>query len=180
MLSVADQRRRRRCRNRRRCDIRHCSCELQLVKRLAREAKYHRRIRRTIARKLLYRRPHGTRARGRIRFIPKNANYEFLRCISNVVGVPVVFSFFSFLSSSFPHFFSLSNGGGSLPSEESRNIAAAYGIGIPRLWVGIHKIFVRRLTTTRAHRCFPCVKYTQIVALTKLLQSSFFNAPVGV
>lgn len=96
MLSVADQRRRRRCRNRRRCDIRHCSCELQLVKSPAREAEYHRRIRRTIARKLLYRRLHGTRARTRI--VPKNANYEFLRCISYVVGVPVVFLFFSLFS----------------------------------------------------------------------------------
>jgi len=94
MLSVADQRRRRRCRNRRRCDIRHCSCELQLVKSLAREAEYHRRIRRTIARKLLYRQPHGTRARGRAWFVPKNVNYEFLRCISNVVGVSVIFLFF--------------------------------------------------------------------------------------
>lgn len=61
MLSMADQRRRRRCRNRRRCDIRHCSCEL--VKSLACKAEYHRRIRRTIARKLLYQRPHGIRAR---------------------------------------------------------------------------------------------------------------------
>lgn len=26
------------------------------------------------------------------------------------------------------------------------------GVGIPRLWVGIHKIFVRRLTTTRVFR----------------------------
>jgi len=65
------------------------------------------------------------------------------------------FLFLSFLSSFFLTF-SLSNGGGSLPSEESRNITAAYGVGIPRLWVGIHKIFVRCLTTMRVHRCFSC------------------------
>lgn len=158
MLSVADQRRRRRCRNRRRCDIRHCICELQLVKSLAREAEYHRRIRRTIARKLLYRQqPHGTRARGRgrgrARLVPKNANYEFLRCISNVVGVPVVFlSFFSLFS---PLFFSLFFSRTEKARCRAKKVGTSprpTGVGIPRLWVGIHKIFVRRLTTTRVFR----------------------------
>lgn len=156
MLSVADQRRRRRCRNRRRCDIRHCSCELQLVKSPAREAEYHRQIRRTIARKLLYRRLHGTRARAHADRTEKRKlripEVHQLRSRS-----PGRFSFlFSLFSRLFFLTFSLSNGGGSLPGEESRNIAAAYGVGIPRLWVGIHKIFVRRLTTTRARRCFSC------------------------
>jgi len=51
-----------------------------------REVEYHRRIRRTIARKLLYRRAHGTREREREReVVPKNASYEFPRCISNGV-----------------------------------------------------------------------------------------------
>lgn len=94
------------------------------------------------------------RARGRARLVPKNANYEFLRCISNVVGVPVVFlSFFSLFS---PLFFFLTFFS---RTEEARCRAKKVGtsprptgVGIPRLWVGIHKIFVRRLTTTRVFR----------------------------
>lgn len=67
-----------------------------------REVEYHRRIRRTIARKLLYRRaPFGTRARARTRLVPKNANYEFLRCISN--GESRMNAFFSSFSSPRPH-----------------------------------------------------------------------------
>lgn len=34
------------------------------------------------------------RARARAWLVSKNANYEFLRCISNVVGVPLIFLLF--------------------------------------------------------------------------------------
>jgi len=125
---VADQRWRRRCRNRQRCDIRHCSCELQLVKSFAREAEYHRRIRRTIARKLLYRQHYGAHVRARVRTEKRKLRIPEVHQQRSRSPGRFSFLFLSFLSSFFFLIFSLSNGGGSLPSEESRNIAAAYGV----------------------------------------------------
>lgn len=144
MLSVADQRRHRRCRNRRRCNIRHCSCESSNRPRVrpARQNIIGEFDERSLVNYYAGRPRVHACSRARIWFVPKNANYEFLRCNSNVISSesPGRFSPLSLFHLTF--FLSLSRTGeDSLPDEESRSIIAAYGVGIPRLRAGIHKIF---------------------------------------
>lgn len=112
MLSVADQRRRRRCRNRRRCNIRHCSCESSNRPRVrpARQNIIGEFDERSLVNYYTGRPRVHARARARAHMvrIEKNANYEFLRCNSNVASSNGVsrsfFSSFSF-SSHFLFFF---------------------------------------------------------------------------
>ena len=158
---MADQRWRRRCRNRQRCDIRHCSCELQLVKSFAREAEYHRRIRRTIARKLLYRQHYGAHVRARVRTEKRKLRIPEVHQQRSRSPGRFSFLFLSFLSSFFfLIFFSLEWRRLVAERRKSEHRRGLRRLGIPRLWVGIHKIFVRRLTTTtRASLFFVRVKY---------------------
>lgn len=121
--------------------------EQQPAKSPAREAEYHRRIRRTIARKLLHRRTHGTRVLARARIvrtekrklrIPKMQQ----QCRVSSESPPVVFLLFFSPSSLFLSFF-ISNG-----SKRTRCRMKKVGTSsrptaseFRRVRAGIHKIF---------------------------------------
>lgn len=128
--------------------------EQQPAKSPAREAEYHRRIRRTIARKLLHRRTDPrvhtrvfARARAHMVRKPKNANYEFLRCNSNVVfpsrSPPRVIVFLLFLTFSLSLSRRLRCRTKKVGTSSQPTASEFRGYG--RKFI---KSFVRRLTTT--------------------------------